>query len=309
MVLLASVLWGTTGTAQALAPASAQSHVVGTVRVIVGACALLLIAVVGMIRRKRRQGIQQPAEKTGLFQKSRFLAHWPVWTTLIATASMAAYQLSFFAAVRRTGVAVGTIVGIGSSPILAGLIGYLWLRERPGWRWGLATALAVVGCAFLTFAGAPIQRVGSDAGSSLQIDPLGVLLAVCAGGAYALFTVASKGLLEIHPPDLVLAVVFTLASLFLAPILLFNDLSWLGEWRGAAAAVHLGIVTVAMAYSFFGHGLPHIPAATAVTLTLAEPMTAGMLGIFLLGEQLSGAAWGGIGMVFAGLAILTLRRR
>ena len=44
--------------------------------------------------------------------------------------------------------------------------------------------------------------------------------------------------------------------------------------------------------------------ATATTLALAEPLTAGLLGVFLIGESLSGRSLTGIGLLFAGLALL-----
>ena len=101
---------------------------------------------------------------------------WPIWIVLIAAACMAAYQLFFFAGVARTGVAVGTIVGIGSAPILAGALGFLARGERPGNRWAVATLLAVTGCGLLI-----------AAGRSIHVDPLGLLLATGAGASLRLF--------------------------------------------------------------------------------------------------------------------------
>lgn len=43
--------------------------------------------------------------------------------------------------------------------------------------------------------------------------------------------------------------------------------------------LHLGIVTIALAYTLFAKGLINISPPEAVTLTLAEPFTAAMLGI------------------------------
>jgi DME family drug/metabolite transporter len=138
------------------------------------------------------------------------------------------------------------------------------------------------------------------------VDALGVLLAIAAGGAYALFTVASKGLLETRSPDAVMAVVFTLGALLLTPLLFVAELRWLTVPGGVIVALHLGLVTVVLAYSLFARGLNHVPAATAVTLTLAEPATAGLLGIFLLGESLTTAGFIGIGFIFFGLALLSV---
>jgi DME family drug/metabolite transporter len=275
-VLLAATLWGTTGTSQALAPVGAQPAAVGSLRLAIGGLALLGFSLL-----------------RGTFRSS---ARWPIKVTLVAAVSMAAYQLCFFAGVAKTGVAVGTVVGIGSSPILAGLISFLVLGERPGRVWAAATLLAVLGCALL---------VGS--GGSIQIDILGILLAIGAGLAYAIFTVVSKQLLATHHPEAVMAVVMTIGAAFLLPFLLAEDLSWLSQPRGILVAMHLGLVTVAVAYTLFGRGLQLVPVATAATLTLAEPLTASSLGVFLLGEKLSPPAVAGIVLIFAGLALLSLQ--
>ena len=275
LVLLAAILWGTTGTAQAMAPPGAQPVMVGTARIAVGGLGLLALA----------------AARRSLFKGGR----WPLTATVIAAACMAAYQLFFFAGVARTGVAVGTVVGIGSSPILAGVIGFLIRGEKPGRQWAIATALAVLGCSLLV-----------SAGRSIQVDPLGLLLATGAGAAYASFTVASKSLLEDRPPETVMAVVFCAGALFLLPLIFTADLTWLAQPRGLAVALHLGLVTVAIAYTLFAHGLSQVPVATAATLTLAEPLTAGMLGVFFLGERLTALAGIGIFLIFAGLALISV---
>ncbi len=278
LVLTAAVLWGTTGTTQALAPESATPASIGAIRLVIGGLALLAYA----------------AWRGALHRDG----HWPIKATLIAACSMAAYQLCFFAGVARTGVAVGTIVGIGSSPIIAGVIGYAVLNERPGRRWMFATLLAVTGCVILI-----------SAGESIQVDPLGIFLAIGAGGAYALFTVFSKRLMDDKPPEAVMAIAFCLGSLILLPIFLSVDFSWLTQPRGIAVALHLGLVTVAVAYSLFAQGLLRVPVATAATLTLAEPLTAGFLGVVLLGERLSLTAAVGVLLILAGLVTLSISRK
>ena len=275
LVLTASVLWGTTGTAQTLAPPGVSPIAVGTARMVFGGVALVLGA---LLKGGWRGG-----------------PRWPVLPTLLATAGVAGYQLLFFAGVARTGVAVGTIVGIGSSPILAGLLTWLIWRQWPGRRWLAATGLAILGCALLILAGS----------GGVRVDVLGMFLAMGAGLAYAVFTMASKVLLADRPAHVVTAVVFGLGVLLMLPLWLYLDMSWLAEPRGLLVGLHLGIVTMAVAYLLFTQGLRQVSAATAVSLTLAEPLTAGLLGIFVVGEQLAPIAWLGIGLLFAGLLVLT----
>jgi DME family drug/metabolite transporter len=276
-ILIAAMLWGTTGTSQALAPPGAGSAAIGTARLVIGGLGLLTYALLrGRLRDRRR---------------------WPLAETCVAAASMAAYQVFFFSGVARTGVAVGTIVGIGSSPILAGVIGFLVRGERPGVRWAVATTLAIAGCSLLI-----------SSGGVLQIHIGGIFLAIGAGLAYAIFTVASKNLLENHAPEAVMAVTFCLGAVLLLPLIFSADLGWLRQARGVAVALHLGLVTVAVAYTFFARGLQQVSVASAATLTLAEPLTAAALGIFLLGERLTLPAFIGILLIFSGLALLSLRK-
>lgn len=274
LVLLAAFLWGTNGTAQALAPPSARPIIIGTLRIALGGLTLLAIA---LWRGSLRDG-----------------KRWPFWPTVLGAVSMAAYQMFFFAGVARTGVAIGTIVGIGSTPILAGPIGYLVRGERPSRRWALATALGVIGCAFLI-----------ASGEQIRLDLLGIFLAICAGGSYAIFTTVSKGLIEQHAPEAVMAVTFCLGAIFVLPLLINTDLHWLAEPSGYLVILHLGVITAGLAYTLFARGLRLVPIATAASLTLGEPLTAGLLGVFFLREALSVLAVFGIALISTGLIVLT----
>jgi DME family drug/metabolite transporter len=275
MVLAAGVLWGTTGTAQAFAPTGTSPLAVGAVRLAIGGTALLLLALVR--RQLRADG-------------------WPWRPTALLVTTIALYQVCFFAAVARTGVAVGTVVAIGSAPMLAGLLGLLLLGERPTGRWLLATGLAVGGCTLLV-----------ATGGDLHVDAIGVLLALGAGASYALYTIASRELLRVQPPDAVTAVAFFGGALLMGPLLFFVDLTWLADGRGLLVALHLGLVTTALAYILYIRALLTVPTATAVTLALMEPLTAATLGVLVLGERLTPPAILGIAMLLAGLLILTVR--
>ncbi|MEW5987348.1 MAG: EamA family transporter, partial [Chloroflexota bacterium] len=141
-------------------------------------------------------------------------------------------------------------------------------------------------------------------GGRLSSVLVGVLLALGAGASYAVYTVASKELLDGRSPEAVVAVVFGLGALLLSPVLFMADLDWLVSGRGLAVALHLGILTVAVAYLLFARGLAQVRVATATTLTLAEPLTAATLGVVVLGERLGAAGWLGAGLLLGGLCVL-----
>ncbi len=279
LVLAAAVLWGTTGTALAFAPPGAEPAGVGAVRIAVGGLAMLVVAA---LRGEFRAG--------GV--------RWPPMATAVAAIGVAAYQPLFFGGVAKTGVALGTIVAIGSAPVWTGAIGLLFLGEKPSARWGIATALAVSGCALLL-----------GAGGGVSIDAAGVLLALSAGACYAAYATASKRLLtEGLPHVAVMAVVFSAGAVLLCPLLAASDLGWLAEPRGAAVALELGLVATALAYVLFARGLAVVPVTSAATLSLAEPLTAGLLGVLVLGERLGVAALLGAVLMLGGLALASVGR-
>ncbi|MBC8098210.1 MAG: EamA family transporter [Armatimonadetes bacterium] len=274
LILVAAMLWGTTGTVQAFAPPGTQPQVVGALRLLVGGIGLLAWAQWGGVLRRPTR------------------AEMPL--LLLGAVGVAAYQLLFFAGVARTGVAIGTIVGIGSSPILAGVLDWLVNRQPLTGRWVIATALAIAGAVLLTLPGEQVIA-----------DGLGVLLAVGTGGMYALYATAGKRLLVTLHPDAMSALMFGLAMLLLLPALFTADNTWVLTPNGMVLVLHLGLLATTAAYVCFSRGLQRVAASTAVTLSLAEPLTAAVLGVTLLGERLTPPALVGIGLLLLGLWWLT----
>jgi DME family drug/metabolite transporter len=246
---------------------------VGAVRIAVGAAALVAAA--------RLRG------------ELRRLDSWSPVPVAAGVAAIAGYQLAFFSAVARTGVAVGTMVAIGSAPVLAGLLAWLASGERPARRWYAATVLAVAGGALLAVAG-----------QAVRFSPGGVALALAAGAAYAVYTVAAKRLLARHGQVEVMGLLFAGGALLLAPLLVLLPLGWLATPRGTLAALHLGLAATAAAYVLFAAGLQRVTVATAATVSLAEPLTAATLGVALLGERLTAAGLAGAALLVGGLALL-----
>ena len=276
-VLLAALCFATTGTAQALGPGGIPPVDVGAVRILVGGALLVLVA------RLARDGARR---------------RWARGPVLLAAAGVAGYQLAFFAAVADTGVAVGTIVALGSAPALTGALEWRVGGRRPDPRWVPATALACAGVALLVLAG------GGHAGVSAP----GVALAVGAAASYATYTLAAKRLLgDGHPPERVMAAAFGTGAILLVPVLAIGDPGPLWTGGGIALALFLGVVPTALAYVLFARGLRRLSAAETSTLTLAEPLTAGLLGAVVLGERLTALSGLGAGLVLAGLLVLAVR--
>jgi DME family drug/metabolite transporter len=131
-----------------------------------------------------------------------------------------------------------------------------------------------------------------------------------AGLSYASYALAAKHAIERElDVDVVMASVFGIGALLLAPLLAIEPMRWLATGRGAAMALHLGVLTVGVAYSLYGWALRQLPVPTVVTLTLAEPLVAAILGVAVLHERLDPLGWLGALAVAAGLAVASRGER
>lgn len=271
-VLFAAMLWGTTGTAQTFLEGEAHPLTIGAVRLAIGGFGLLAFVWIS----GKLSGVRIP---------------W-LWVGLSALC-MALFQPFFFSAVQLTGVAIGTVVAIGSAPAFSGILEALVLKRKPERVWVFSSLLSVAGC-ILLFANR----------DSYIVDPLGVMLGLLAGLAFAGYAMFSKnvlGLMEVVPA---VAVIFSLSGLGLLPFLLFLDTGYLAEPQNLMIVAYLGLAATSLAYLLFSSGLKTIPSSSAVTLSLAEPLTASVLGVAVVGEALSGQSWVGVALLIGGIALL-----
>ena len=292
-VLLASVCFGTTGTAHALGPdASAAS--VGAARILIGGGALAIVALALRVAGRRGGTTRTSATSSTGVAPRHPLPSWLV--VAIGAAGVLAYQPAFFAGTAANGVAVGTVVALGSAPVLTGALDWALRRRYPGHRWLVATAIATAGVAILALA--------TDSGTAAA-DPLGLAASLGAGASYAVYTLAGKALLDRGwTPTGSMGALFGAAAIVSVPLLLATDAAWLATGPGLVMALWLGLVTTTLAYVLFGIGLGGMAPATVSTLTLAEPLTAGVLGVAILCETLSSGGIAGLLVLAAGIVVL-----
>jgi DME family drug/metabolite transporter len=142
--------------------------------------------------------------------------------------------------------------------------------------------------------------------SSSTFAAAGVAAALVSGLGYAAYATAAKHQMEGGlDPAASMASLFGIGAALTAPLLLLEPVAWLRTGGGALMIVHLGVVTIGGAYTLYGRGLRLLPTPTVVTLTLAEPVTAAVLSVAVLGESLGITGWCGVAVVVTGLFVAT----
>jgi len=283
-ILAAALCFSTTGTAQALAGVDASPLAVGAARIVVGG------GILGLLALAQRSPVRAPSGSRAST------------AALIAVGALGvlAYQPLFFLGTRENGVAIGTVVALGSAPIATGIVDAVRLRRAPAPRWMLATAVALIG----------VVLVSGVTGGAAALAPGGLFASAGAGMSYALYTVCGKALIERGwNSTRVMGAVFGVAAVASLPVLFLAGTSWLLTPNGLVLALWLGIVTTAIAYLLFGWGLARLSAVTVSTLTLAEPLAATLLGLFVLREHLTLVSGIGLALIAVGLAVVSAPSR
>lgn len=266
-VMSAAALWGTTGTAQALAGGTLSSLWFGALRLAFAALFFVAFAAAtgGLGRRAWRGVGLREAVGAGL--------------------CMAAYNLAFFAGVRLTGVGIGTAIALGSGPVWAGILQAIFQRQPPSSAWWMGTVVAILGGILL-----------SAGGGAVTISMVGVILCLASGLAYAVYTLLNKRMVG-HAP----ASSITLAAMVALPAAALHGGAPALAVRDLVAVAYTGVVTAGLGYLLFSHALRHISPATGVTLALTEPVVAFMLAMMVLGEPASAASLAGLVLVVVGV--------
>lgn len=295
-VVAASILWGTTGTAATLAP-GVSPLAIGAVAMGVGGLLQALFAA----RAIRRQ-------RSGILRRWRLVA--------VGAAAVAVYPLAFYSSMHLSGVAVGTVVSIGSAPVAAALIERFTDRKPLTRRWIIGAVLGVGGAALLSFAShSPATGAGTAAGTAAGTDAAGawgptagIFLGLLAGGTYALYSWAAHRLIGGGIPSrAAMGSIFGLGGLLLMPVLAVTGAPLLDSWTNFSVGAYMALVPMFAGYILFGWGLARVRASTATSISLLETVVAAVLAVLVVGERLPALGWLGAAVVLGSLFILTPR--
>ncbi|MFK0273261.1 DMT family transporter [Ensifer sp. NPDC090286] len=282
-VLTASALWGTTGTTATLASGVSPLGI-GAVAMGLGGLLLALTALRSIVKSRAKLTVQ-----------------WPM--LLLGSLSVAIYPLAFYSSMHLAGVAIGTVISIGSAPLAASLIERFFDGQKLTTRWLLGAAAGLGGAVLLTFS----ESHGSGGAADPTAVLYGILLGLVSGLLYALYSWVARRLMQAGiPPRAAMGSIFGLGGMALLPVLAFTGAPLLASTTNIAVGIYMALVPVLVAYVLFAYGLARVSATMATTLSLLEPVIAAVLAVVIVGERLPAEGWVGIGLIVGSLFILTL---
>jgi drug/metabolite transporter, DME family len=215
-----------------------------------------------------------------------------VRATLLTGVGLAVYQAAYFGSVRYAGLALGTLVTLGASPLLVGVAAHYVLGERLSRRALGAVGLAVTGLALTVSGPAAGPRPG-----------LGIALAVVSAIGYCALTLAAR---RGWSADLGVGT-WAAGMLALLPFAAVQGV-WPRTTHASTtlgALLFLGLVPTVLAYRWYFAGLTVVPSAVAAVIVLLEPVTAALIGVLAFGESLAPMVIGGAVLLLTAIVVLT----
>lgn len=147
--------------------------------------------------------------------------------------------------------------------------------------------------------------------SIANVDPVGALFALGAGGCWALYIIAGKRAGQEHGA-LATSLGMVVAAIAVVPIGFAHAGMALFQPDVLLIGVVVAILSSAFPYTLEMFALRHLPAQTYGTLTSGEPAAGAMVGLLLLGEALPLLQWCAIAMIVAasvGATMTAMRNR
>jgi DME family drug/metabolite transporter len=283
-IVIASFLWGTTGTAASYSP-DVSSLAIGAFSMGIGGVLLVITA------------------RNKLLINYRVMLEQPV-VLILGAISVAIYPIAFYSSMRMSGIAVGTVVSIATAPFFAVILECLISKKNISLQWMLSFLIGAIGIVLLT-----LGREKSDSTIySIEQHSIGILLGCIAGLTYAVYSWAARRFIESGiDSQSSMSGLFGCAALLLLPSLWFTGDNLFSSLTNTLVSLYMAVIPMFLGYLLFGFGLNFIDASKATLITLIEPLIATVLAVFIIGERFNVIGWVGVALVSLCLLMQTFK--
>ncbi|OTU43865.1 EamA family transporter [Acinetobacter pittii] len=281
-ILVASFLWGTTGTAAAFAP-TLGPLAIGAVAM--GGGGFLQALVASRAIRENRQFIRENLS-----------------ILLLGIVAVGIYPLAFYSSMHYAGITIGTVVSIGTAPLIAAILERFFDRKALSTIWFLSFVCGVLGVSMLSMGESHAVQESTNQWNKF----FGVFLGLVAATTYSLYSWAAKRLIDRGVASkAAMGMIMGGGAVILLPTLLVTGGELLHSSTNLLVAGYMMLIPMFLGYLLFGFGLKTVNASKATTLTLFEPLVAAIFAIVLVGEHVSWLGWIGMFLIFICILILS----
>jgi len=217
---------------------------------------------------------------------------------LVCGVALAANLVSYFIAIRQTGVAVAIFLSYLAPLYVAFIAPHLE---------GGRTEAAVYAALGVGLAGMALILVPGLTGESVKLTPYGLFFATFAGVMYTVYLIGGKQLRrrDVHATTIVFAM-SVLAAAVLLPLGLLQTPASYFTMRNIAIAAYLGVVCTALTFSLVMDGMHYIKVQHSAIMGYIEPVSAPFYALIFLGQVPSPWTIAG-GALIIGAGVIVVR--
>lgn len=260
-IVLASVLWGTSGLfAHFLRPFGFSSVQMTLMRGIVS-----MIIMVGFVLIKDRKLLKAPKKEILLLIGSG--------VSLFGTAT------AYYASMEASSVSTAVIL-MYTAPVFVLIYSVIFLGEKLNAVKTISIFLMLVGCALV-----------SGIVGGMEFSLWGIIFGMISGITYSAYNIFTK-ILTLHKVPAVTVtsynfIIMTVLGLITAKPLNMLDCAAKEPMVTIPLMIGIGVCTCILPYFFYTLGLRDIPAGTASSLGIIEPLSATIFSVCFLDEALT----------------------
>ncbi|WP_282692079.1 EamA family transporter [Streptomyces sp. CC208A] len=295
-LVVAGIAWGTAGAAGSLVFRNSDMGPLALSfwRCVGGLLLLLAVPALRLPRRGRTRGADAAAPVVEP-RRTRLIR-------IVGTGiGLAVFQSAYFAAVESTGLAVGTVVTLGAGPVLIAVGARVTMGERLGLGGLAAVAGALAGLAVLVLGGG---------GAEVRLAGVGHALLSAAGFAFITLLTRRLGRAGGSAAGSLASTAWTfgVSALVVLPLAAVEGLLPHTEdaVRLLLLLLYVAAIPTALAYALYFAGAAAVRAATVSVIMLLEPVSAALLAVTLLGEELTATTVLGTVLLLAAVTGLVL---
>lgn len=206
--------------------------------------------------------------------------------------SLMFFSICYFYSMTYNGVCVAVIL-LYTSPVFVMLLSLPLFKEKITYKKLIAVVLTVAGCVFV-----------SGAADGQSIGFVGIVLGICSGLGYALYSIFSRYALQRNYNSMTISFyTFLFCGLgclpFASPVSMALSLSP----KAVLYSLGLGVVCCVMPYILYTKGLEYVDNTRASVIVAVEPVVASLIGVFVYNESVTAVKLLGVALVLSAVVI------
>ena len=284
LIFIAGCLWGSIGLfIRLMSDAGASAAAISFLRMAFAFVILLAVTVI-------RSGISA----------FRVSGRTVFFSAMLGLVCHGVYNVFYSWAVMRIGVTVSAVL-LNIAPVFTAVISAVFFHEQITSRKRMALVINVIGCVLAATG-------GQFTAASLSVS--GILFGIVSGLCYALTAIFGKLAGEDSDPFVVSTYSYLFAALslavFMRPWETHITLTLPVVWLGFLYA----LIPTAIGYLFYYQGVQQVRESSKVPVIASmETVTAAVLGMLVLGEELTVMHYLGIAVVMASIVLMQQKKQ